>query len=137
MAKDYATTYTNIREEYLHMYHTGDAIAGTIAKLYPDKFPGNSMSDEVNLRSALDRLLSEHASLAAFAIQKEIDGAADFSDVAGAFGKKTDDLTAAILRYSAKMQEQRLMDCGINTSDSSLIMLWLPGLKTKTVEKWC
>ncbi len=102
IAKDYAATYTNMREAYLHMYHTGDALSGAIATLYPDKFPGNSMSDEVNLRSALDRLLSEHASLAAFAMQKGIDGAADFGDVAGALGKNTDDLTAAITSVFGK-----------------------------------
>lgn len=94
--EDYETVYTQVREAYEHMYHTGALLSGAIAKEMPNKFSGDSNSDAVNLRIALDRLLSEHAFLAVIAMQKGVDGAADFGAAANALGKNTEDLTAAI-----------------------------------------
>jgi hypothetical protein len=94
--EDYDAVYTNLRSAYAHMYQTGGALAGAIAKEMPDKFSGDPNSDAVNLRIALDRLLSEHAFLAVIAMQKGVDGAADFGAIAGALGENTEDLTAAI-----------------------------------------
>lgn len=53
-------------------------------------------SSSADLRVALDRLLGEHALLAVVAMQKGIDGAADFNDAAGALLANADDLAAAI-----------------------------------------
>jgi uncharacterized protein YbaA (DUF1428 family) len=49
-----------------------------------------------DLRSALDSLLSEHAYLAVVAMQKGIDGSADFEAVAGALNENADSLSAAV-----------------------------------------
>jgi hypothetical protein len=54
------------------------------------------VSPAADLRAALDALLSEHAILAVTAMQKGIDGKADFQAVAGALGQNTDDLSAAV-----------------------------------------
>ncbi|CAK4845554.1 unnamed protein product [Aphanomyces euteiches] len=96
VAKDYKTAYASFREAYEHMSMTGTLLAGAIAKNMPDKFTGDPNSNAANLRITLNSQLSEHAFLAAYAMQKGVMGAADFGDVAGALGKNTDDLTASI-----------------------------------------
>lgn len=50
----------------------------------------------VDLRAALDSLLSEHAFLAVVAMQKGIDGKGDFDAAAGALAQNTDDLSKAV-----------------------------------------
>jgi hypothetical protein len=97
VAKDYTTTYASVRSAYAHMFMTGDALAGAITAKFPDKFTaGNTTKGSVDLRVALDRLLSEHALLAVVAMQKGIDGSADFEASAGALLANADDLAAAI-----------------------------------------
>ncbi|AEI42073.1 copper amine oxidase N-terminal domain-containing protein [Paenibacillus mucilaginosus] len=49
-----------------------------------------------DLRATVDRLLGEHALLAILAMQKGIDGAADFNDAAAALDKNSDELSDAI-----------------------------------------
>jgi hypothetical protein len=49
-----------------------------------------------DLRATLDQYLSEHAYLAVFTMQKGIDGAEDFDQIAGALQANTEDLTGAI-----------------------------------------
>ncbi|WP_017812542.1 MULTISPECIES: copper amine oxidase N-terminal domain-containing protein [Paenibacillus] len=49
-----------------------------------------------DLRSALGQVLGEHALLAVIAMQKGIDGAADFDQVAASLNANTDDLSAAV-----------------------------------------
>lgn len=49
-----------------------------------------------DLRVTLDRLLGEHAMLAVFAMQKGVDGDADFDAIAAALDQNTVDLGAAI-----------------------------------------
>jgi cytochrome c556 len=102
VAKDYKKTYKHFRVAYEHMFGTADALAGAIAKNMPEKFSGDGFSDAVDLRIALDRLLAEHAALAMLAMQKGIDGAADFNDVAGALNENTNDLTGAIASVFGK-----------------------------------
>ncbi|MCD1259934.1 copper amine oxidase N-terminal domain-containing protein [Paenibacillus athensensis] len=95
--KDYPTAYAKTREAYAHMVHFGQVLADAIVMQFPDKFSqqGSSMA-AADLRSAVDRLLGEHGLLAVLAMQKGIDGAADFNDAAAALAANTDDLTAAI-----------------------------------------
>ncbi|WP_141505516.1 copper amine oxidase [Paenibacillus luteus] len=50
----------------------------------------------VDLRAALDSLLSEHAYLAVIAMQKGIDGKGDFDAAAGALLQNADDLSKAV-----------------------------------------
>ncbi|WNQ12470.1 copper amine oxidase N-terminal domain-containing protein [Paenibacillus aurantius] len=101
--KDYANTYKDLRTAYAHMFLTADALAGGIAAQFPDKFPSMGQANPASdLRSALGRLLGEHANLAILAMQKGISGAADFPNAAGALGENTDDLTAAVASVYGK-----------------------------------
>ncbi|WNR45430.1 copper amine oxidase N-terminal domain-containing protein [Paenibacillus roseipurpureus] len=96
--KDYAGAYKAEREAYSHMIHFGHVLADAIVKQYPDKFTNQGASvASVDLRSALDGLLSEHGGLAVLAMQKGINGAPDFDAAAGALLANSDDLTAAII----------------------------------------
>ncbi|MDU0204839.1 copper amine oxidase N-terminal domain-containing protein [Paenibacillus sp. MAH-36] len=95
--KDYTSAYKAEREAYAHMMHFGHVLADAIVKQYPDKFTNEGASvASVDLRSALDGLLSEHGSLAVLAMQKGINGAPDFDAAAGALMANSDDLSAAI-----------------------------------------
>ncbi|MHA6260705.1 copper amine oxidase [Sporosarcina sp. CAU 1771] len=50
----------------------------------------------VDLRAALDSILSEHAYLAVVTMQKGIDGSKDFEAAAGQLGENTEELSAAV-----------------------------------------
>ncbi|MCI3923349.1 copper amine oxidase N-terminal domain-containing protein [Paenibacillus sp. TRM 82003] len=93
---DYETAYEALREAYSHMFMTADALSGAIAMQYPDRFPGESRTAAVELRAVLGQLMGEHAALAVLAMQKGVDGAADFGAAAEALGGNTADLSAAI-----------------------------------------
>ncbi len=92
-SKDFKKTYSEVRHAYAHMYVTGDALAGSIAK---QKKLGPINTKAGDLRLAVDRLLGEHAGLAVFAMQKGIDGKPDFEAIAGALDGNSADLGAAI-----------------------------------------
>lgn len=102
VAKDYAKAYATARVAYAHMYMTADALAGGIAGQFPDKFPAIKDQPASDLRSALGRLLGEHATLAVLAMQKGIDGKPDFEAAAGALLANSDDLTAAVASVYGK-----------------------------------
>lgn len=53
-------------------------------------------TEAVELRGTLDHLLSEHAFLAAEAMRKGADGAADFENITAALDQNTTELSAAI-----------------------------------------
>jgi len=99
-AKDYKGAYTQMVAAYDHMFMIGDALAGGIAAQFPDKFPaGSATTSAVDLRIALDRLLGEHAVLAAMATQKGLGGDAtkpQFTAAADLLEANTVDLGAAI-----------------------------------------
>lgn len=100
---DYKTTYASFRAAFGHMFETGAGLSGGIVAQFPDKFNNTKTSTPaVELRVALDHLLSEHAALAMLAMQKGIDGAPDFQAAAGALGENTADLTAAIASVYGK-----------------------------------
>jgi len=95
--KDYSAVYADTRAAYKHMFETGDSLAAGIAAQYPTKFPSISSNQGASdLRSALGRLLGEHAVLAALAMQKGHDAKPDFEAVSLSLGDNTADLTAAI-----------------------------------------
>ncbi|NQX61253.1 copper amine oxidase N-terminal domain-containing protein [Paenibacillus qinlingensis] len=95
--KDYDMAYTDARTAYAHMFMTAAALASGIEAQFPEKFPAATVkSPGIDLRAGLGQLLGEHATLAVLAMQKGINGAPDFAAAAGALGKNTDDLTAAI-----------------------------------------
>jgi plastocyanin len=57
---------------------------------------GMETNAAADLRVALDQLLGEHAVLAVYAMQKGIDGSADFDQAAGALLENSADLAAAV-----------------------------------------
>lgn len=97
VAKDYTGAYTTADEAYKHMFMFGDTLSAAIVKQYPDKFTSDmSTMGASDLRSALGIILGEHATLAAWTMQKGIDGAPDFEQAAAQLNKNTDDLSAAV-----------------------------------------
>ncbi|UJF32422.1 copper amine oxidase N-terminal domain-containing protein [Paenibacillus hexagrammi] len=95
--KDYTQAYQSEREAYMHMVHFGQVLADAIVKQFPDKFNADgSSAAAADLRSALDRLLSEHAELAVLTMQKGINDAPDFEAVSNALLANSDDLTKAV-----------------------------------------
>ena len=96
-AGDYAAAYKQVHAAHDHMSMTGDALAGAIATQFPDKFPARGVTPAASdLRVALDKLLAEHASLAAFAMQKGVDGEKDFEAIAASLDENTVALGEAI-----------------------------------------
>jgi hypothetical protein len=78
---NFSEAYTQAREAYAHMFMTADGLAGAIAK---QKKLGVVSNKAIDVRQTLDKLLGEHAILAAFTMQKGLDGAADFDASAAA-----------------------------------------------------
>jgi plastocyanin len=97
VGKDYDKAYDSIHEAYTHMFHTGAALSHAIVAQFPKQFHGtNTSTPAADLRVTLNQLLAEHALLAVVAMQKGIDGSADFGAAAGSLGENTDALSAAI-----------------------------------------
>ncbi|AIQ55405.1 copper amine oxidase N-terminal domain-containing protein [Paenibacillus sp. FSL R7-0331] len=95
--KDYTAAYEDTRTAYAHMFMTAKSLAAGIQAQFPAKFPaGTTTSPGIDLRAGLGQLLGEHATLAALAMQKGIDGAPDFTAAAAALNSNTNDLSAAI-----------------------------------------
>ncbi|WP_068774717.1 copper amine oxidase N-terminal domain-containing protein [Paenibacillus sp. FJAT-26967] len=95
--KDFDKAYEQIHTAYVHMFETGDTITGAIAAQFPDKFaPASVKNPASDVRSLLERVLGEHATLAVIAMQKGIDSAADFNQAAGSLNANTDELTHAV-----------------------------------------
>jgi hypothetical protein len=96
--KDYEAAYMTARHLYAHMFTIGDALAGGIAAQFPHKFAGANVakSPALDLRVTLDRLLGEHAFLAAEAMRAGITRADDFDAAAVALEGNSADLQKAI-----------------------------------------
>ncbi|NEN83775.1 copper amine oxidase N-terminal domain-containing protein [Paenibacillus elgii] len=97
--KNDAAAYKAMREAYAHAVASADLLAAGMAAQSPDRFDASGMKTrKADLRSALGRLLGEHALTAAFAMQKSIDGASDFDfdQAATALNENAVDLAAAI-----------------------------------------
>lgn len=97
MAGDYETAYEQEREAIHHMYMVSKGLSNAIAQQFPEKFNDTTaVSPADDLRSSLNYLLTEHAGLAAMAMQNGIDGSKDFQASADALADNTEDLSAAI-----------------------------------------
>jgi hypothetical protein len=94
----YQEAYAAIRHTYAHMYTIGDGLAAAIIDQFPDRFPGGGVafSPSVNLRITLDRVLGEHAFLAALAMRTALSDAPDRVAAADALEENTVTLTAQI-----------------------------------------
>ncbi|MGN7454000.1 copper amine oxidase N-terminal domain-containing protein [Paenibacillus pasadenensis] len=94
---DYADAYKAYREGYKTMFTISKALSGAIVKQMPDKFGGSSVDTKAaDLRSTLNRLVSEHVALSVLQMQKQFDGAKDASALVGAEAMNTADWKAAI-----------------------------------------
>src|SRR4029453_869629 len=58
-ARDQAKAYTAIRMAAAHMAKIADPLAGAIAKQFPDKFAGSTMTPAAGLRTALNVAMRE------------------------------------------------------------------------------
>ncbi|QKS72655.1 copper amine oxidase [Paenalkalicoccus suaedae] len=97
VAGDFETAYTGEREAIHHMSMFAEQLSVAIADQFPDVFEGtNPDTPAVDLRADLNYIFTEHAGLAAMAMQDGIDGADSFDASAGALFANSDDLTAAV-----------------------------------------
>jgi hypothetical protein len=96
-ADDWPRAYAGIRSAYGHMQMIGDAMAGAIAKQFPQKFNGAGDSPAANLRNTLNLALREHAIIAAMATGSALGGRdAEFKAAAGALDANSVDISKAI-----------------------------------------
>ncbi|MFC3419906.1 copper amine oxidase [Salinicoccus hispanicus] len=94
---DYETAYAYEREAIHHMYMVSKGLSTAIADQFPEEFNNTDPATKAaDLRSDLNYLFSEHAGLAAMAMQNGIDGAEDFEASAQALSNNTADLTEAV-----------------------------------------
>jgi hypothetical protein len=62
-AQSYAKLYADVRTAYAHSALIGNMLAIRIAQQFPDKFPGDPISNAVEARVSLNQLLQEHSYL--------------------------------------------------------------------------
>lgn len=94
---DYETAYQYEREAISHMYMVSKGLSTAIADQFPDQYNNTDPATKAaDLRSDLNYLFSEHAGLAAMAMQNGIDGAEDFEASAQALNNNTEGLTEAV-----------------------------------------
>jgi hypothetical protein len=95
---DHSAAYALERQAYPHMFEVGDALARLIANKFPERFTGIDVAYSAagTLRVMLDRLLAEHAFLAAEAMRSGISGAADFEAAKEAIDGNSADLQAVV-----------------------------------------
>ncbi|RWZ51394.1 copper amine oxidase [Halobacillus fulvus] len=97
VAGDYEKAYEYEREAIKHMYGVSKGLSNAIVTQFPEEFNNTeAVTPAADLRSSLNHLLSEHAGLAAMAMQNGIDGSEDFDASVQALSNNTDDLSAAI-----------------------------------------
>ncbi|MBI3742492.1 MAG: copper amine oxidase N-terminal domain-containing protein, partial [Chloroflexi bacterium] len=96
-AGDYVKAYTATRKAFAHMDLIANALAGAIAKQFPDKFDGNADAGGSKLRSALTLTLSEHSFLVTVATAAAFGARdADFKAAADSLDGNSIDLSKAI-----------------------------------------
>lgn len=94
---EFQSAYDNVREGMNHMFGVGKGLSTAIVDQFSEDFDGSyADTPAADLRADLSQLLSEHAALAALAMQKGIDGAEDFDATAGILNENTEELSAAI-----------------------------------------
>ncbi|MEP7200402.1 MAG: copper amine oxidase N-terminal domain-containing protein [Chloroflexota bacterium] len=96
-AGDNVKQFTALRQAYAHMDMIGSALAGGIAKQFPDKFTGKADSAGAGLRTTLNWALTEHTYLAARATGAALGGRTDeFNAAAAALDGNSVDLSKAV-----------------------------------------
>ncbi len=94
---DYAAAYDAERASFVHMFDFGDQLAQAIGRQFPDRFAGSTaLSPAALLRMTLDRLLAEHAVLAAEAMRAKLSDSPDTAAVVAALNANSQDMVQAI-----------------------------------------
>ncbi|MFC7747399.1 copper amine oxidase [Lentibacillus kimchii] len=97
VAEDYEQAYNHEREAIGHMHMVAKGLSSAVVDQMPDQFNNTmAVTPAGDLRSNLGKLLSEHAGIAAIAMQNGIEGAPDFEASTNALSGNTEDLSAAI-----------------------------------------
>jgi hypothetical protein len=96
-AGDQPRAFSAMRTAYAHMGMIADPLAGAIAKQFPDRFPGATMSAAAGLRSQLTLAFQEHTYLAARATGAALGGRdAEFKAAATALDANGGDIARTI-----------------------------------------
>ncbi len=94
---DFETAYASERESIHHMSMFAETLSIAITDQFPEKFDNtNPDTPAVDLRAGLNMIFTEHAGLAAMAMQDGVDGAESFDQAAAALLANADDLSAAV-----------------------------------------
>ncbi|MDN7245258.1 copper amine oxidase [Planococcus shenhongbingii] len=96
VAGDFETAYALERESIHHMSMFAESLSIAITNQFPEKFDNtNPDTPAVDLRAQLNMTFTEHAGLAAMAMQDGADGAESFEQASAALIANADDLSAA------------------------------------------
>jgi len=104
---NYARSYALAHAAYGHMFMTGDALAGAIAK---QKHLGSTTSKAANLQVALDQLLGEHAYLATWATQAGVSSGKNFPALAKQLDRNSVALSKAIASIYGRAAGKKFLD---------------------------
>ncbi|WP_010529380.1 hypothetical protein [Lentibacillus jeotgali] len=97
VAEDYEQAYNHEREAIGHMHMVAKGLSSAVVDQMPDQFNNTmAVTPAGDLRTKLGKLLSEHAGIAAIAMQNGIEGAPDFEASTNALSSNTEDLSSAI-----------------------------------------
>ncbi|MBZ5199811.1 copper amine oxidase [Planomicrobium chinense] len=97
VAGDFETAYGLERESIHHMSMFAETLSIAITDQFPEKFDNtNPDTPAVDLRAQLNMTFTEHAGLAAMAMQDGADGAESFGQASAALIANADDLSAAV-----------------------------------------
>ncbi len=133
-AGDPVGAFNSTRAAYGHMDMMAVALAGGIAKQFPDKFTGAADSPAAALRGTLTKLLQEHAYVAARATGAAIGGrTAEFQAAASSLDSNSLDLAAAIGSVYGPMRSRASWWAGATTSASSSTTppAWRPRIRPR------
>ena len=92
-AGSFDTAYAKVREGYHHMIETGGVLATAIST---QQKLGDPNTKQAQTSIALGRLLGEHAAVAAVTTTKGLDGAPDFTQIAGALDANSVELAETV-----------------------------------------
>jgi hypothetical protein len=97
VAGDYEKAYEYEHEATSHMFMVSKGLSSAITDQFKEKFDNTeAVTPAADLRSNLNQLLTEHASLAVLAMQNGIDGSPDFEASAASLNENTEALSGAI-----------------------------------------
>ena len=96
----FSDAYPAIRGTYAHMFMVGDGLGLGILTRFGDRFPGRdtAFSPALDLRLTLDRLLGEHAYLAAIAMRARLTATDELDAAVAALDDNSGELAAQVAK---------------------------------------